>query len=1033
MTTREHFERVGSLFIAASNRSEETRHAWLQSQCAGDLDLLHEVEDLLERAEAPETASFTVGSPAAKAAFSELVRAAESSMVPPAHPRMIGGYEILHALGSGGMGTVYAAEQAHPRRRVALKLLREGSLSERARRRFEYEAELLGRLRHPGIAHIYEAGVADSGSGAQPFLAMELVEGEPLAKWVALSNPSLQTKLELFVEICLAVQHAHERGVIHRDLKPDNILVEHDGKPKVLDFGIARAIGADVGVATRLTEAGALIGTLSYMSPERLADDPDAIDTRSDVYSLGVILHELVTGRRPHAIEGLPIGRAIEKIRFQDPAPLSATTSVVRDLEIIVGKAIDKDPARRYASAAALADDVHRFLRDEPITARPASTLYQVRKLVRRHRAFAIGLAAVFLMLLFGLAGTMWQARNAETRRREAEHAKTIAEIERAKAEKNAAETKLVAEFQSGILADLSVDEFGHSLVVEQRKDLADGLARIGRTPEEIEKTLASFDEVLKSGNPTNVAQRLLEARVFAPAVDKVEKEYADNRMLAAMIQTPLSETLRSLGLYELGVRAARHAVDARRATLGDDAPETLSSIKNLMRLYVDQGKLEEAEPLAREALAGRRARLGEQHPDTLDSLDDLATVLKAQGKLAEAEPLFRQALAGFRATLGPAHRTTLGVLNNLAQLLQERGELSEAEPLAREALAGFRSTLGDDDADTLQLIDNLASALQAQGKYAEAEPLHREALARARAKLGDEHPLTLVFINNLAGQYYVERKFAEAEPLDREALAGRRAKLGDKHPETIQSINNLALVLQARGNLAEAEPLLREALVFRRETLGARHPEALTALNNLAELLEARARLSEADPLFREALDGCRATLGNAHPLTLACMNNLGILLYRKGEMSEAESLYREALAGRRAKLGDAHPDTLISMQCLAQLMQAVGRLEEAEQLYREAFERLRDKAGKGSAEALSVADDLAAVLHKRGEYRAAANLLEPSIDLARKLPPNDSTRIVRGLQTRLRDVYRAWHKSDPSAGHDRQADELDKQLAAH
>jgi tetratricopeptide (TPR) repeat protein/predicted Ser/Thr protein kinase len=1033
MTAREHFERVRALFVAASEQSLESRHAWLTAHSAGDVDLVREVEDLLARIPAGESAPTASTSASARRAFSELARAVDQGAPSRAHPRHIGDYEILHAIGSGGMGTVYAAEQKNPRRTVALKVLREGSLSERARRRFEYEAELLGRLRHPGIAHIYEAGVADSGLGPQPFLAMELVEGRPLAQWVAETAPSTRCKLELFVELCLAVQHAHERGVIHRDLKPDNILVERDGKPKVLDFGIARAIGADVGVATRLTEAGAIIGTLSYMSPERLADDPDAIDTRTDVYSLGVILHELVSGTRPYRIDGLPIGKAIETIRFDEPALLSATASVARDLSIIAGKAIDKDPARRYASAAALADDVQHYLRDEAITARPASTLYQVQKLVRRHRALATGFAAVSVVLLLGLAGTMWQAHNADVRRLEAEREKTIAEVERAKAIENAAETKLVADFQSALLASLSVDEFGHSLVVEMRKDLEGGMARTGRTSDEIEHTLASFDEAMRHSNPTNVAQRVLEQRMFGPAVDNVEKEYGDKRLLAAMIETPLSETLKNLGLYELGARAARHAVDARRATLGDDDAETLASIASLARLFVDQGKLEEAEPLAREALAGRRSRLGETHHDTLNSIDELATLLKAQGKFAEAEILFRRALDGSRATLGSAHRTTLTALNNLAQVLLEQGELAAAEPLFREALSGFRSTLGDDDLDTVQTIANLACVLQAQGKFSEAEPLHREALGRDRAKLGDDHPLTLTAINNLAGEYYTEGKFAEAEPLDREALAGRRAKLGDKHPDTLQSISNLALLLRAQGKLAEAEPLFREVLACRRATLGARHPDTLTADNNLADLLEARGNLSEAEPLLREALDGCRAALGDGQPLTLSFMNNLGILLYRKGEMSEAESLYREALAGRRAKLGDAHLDTLTSMQCLARLLGDVGRLEEAERLYRGALDSMRETSGNDSAESLTAADDLASVLQDRGAYREAATLLEQSIELARTLSPSDAQQLVRGMQTRLRDVFRAWHAIDPSSGHDRQAAELDKLLATH
>jgi serine/threonine protein kinase/Tfp pilus assembly protein PilF len=993
MTTREHFDRVRALFIEALERSAGSRRAWLEEQCAGDLSLLREIEDLLDRSDVVEPPGDGVRAPAAdtrgaRSPFSHLARGVARGAAFPGHPQRIGEYEILHVIGSGGMGTVYAAEQKQPRRRVALKLVRGDRLSERARRRFEYEAELLGRLRHPGIAHIYEAGVADSGSGPEPFLAMELVDGAPLAQWVAESSPSLRKKLDLFVELCLAVQHAHERGVLHRDLKPDNVLVEHDGKPKVLDFGIARAVGADVGAATRLTEAGSIIGTLSYMSPERLAGDPDAIDTRSDVYSLGVILHELVSGRRPHDIEGLPIGKAIETIQFQDPPPFPATANVSRDLQIIVAKAIDKQPARRYASAAALADDVQRFLRDEAIAARPASTLYQVSKLVRRHRAFAIGAVAVVVMLVLGLSGTMWQARRAEARRQEAEHEKSVAQAEKAKAEENAAETKLVADFQSGILSDLNVDEFGHSLVVELRKDLENNLGRIGRTPHEIEETLASFDAAIRSANPTNVARRVLETRVFAPAVEEIEKEYGEKRLLAATLETPLADTLTKLGLYELGIHAARHAVDTRRKDLGDDAPETRDSINRLATLLLLEGEVAEADPLIRETLAHDRAELGDEHPATLHAIHALAYLLHARGELAEAEPLYREALAGQRVKLGAKDPDTLGSINDLARLLQGQGNFAEAEPLFREALASRRTQLGNEHPDTIISKNNLANLLQDEGKLGEAEPLYREALDGQRAKFGDEHPITLIVIDNLASLLRDQGQLAEAEHLYRESLAGFRAQLGDAHPDTLVSSSNLAGLLHKRGQLAEAETLFRAALAGQRTELGDEHPDTLVTINGLAVLLLSEGKLDEAEPLFREALAVSRAKLGEEHPKTLVLIDNLARLLQDRGQLADAEALFRQALDGRRAKLGDGNEATL------------------------------RTQVG------------LATTLRARGEFAEASTLLEQAIQLGGDLP---NKILVRDMQHELRDVYRAWHAVDPSAGHDRKAAEIDSQLGMH
>jgi non-specific serine/threonine protein kinase/serine/threonine-protein kinase len=1074
MTTPEHFERVRSLFVAAHKQSAPSRRAWLDEHCAGDLALLHDVEVLLDRADAADRTRSSARSPAASPrgamnALTDLARGAHLA----AHPLRIGEYEILHVIGRGGMGTVYAAEQKQPRRRVALKVLQGGILSERARRRFEYEAELLGRLRHPGIAHIYEAGVADSGLGPQPFLAMELVDGVPLGRWVDESQPSTQLKLELFVELSLAVQHAHERGVIHRDLKPDNIVVERDGRPKVLDFGIARAIEADVAVATRLTEAGAIIGTLSYMSPERLAADPDAIDTRSDVYSLGVILYELIAGRRPHDIHGLAIGKAIETIRFDEPAPISSVANVDRDLEIIVAKAIDKEPARRYPSSAALADDLQRYLRDEPITARPASTLYQVRKLVRRHRAWAIGFAAVIVMLVLGLSGTMWQARRAEARSADAEREKSFAEAEKARAEENSTETKLVADFQSRILSNLNVDEFGHSLVVELRKDVENNLGEIGRTPHEIEQTLASFEAAIRSANPTNVARRVLETRMFTPAVEEIEKEYGEKRLLAATLETPLADTLTKLGLYELGLRAARNAVDTRRKELGDDAPETRDSINRLATLLLVEGELAAADPLIRETLAHDRAELGDEHPETLLAVHALAYLLQARGDLAEAEPLYREALAGQRLKLGAKDPDTLRSINDLARLLQGQGNFAEAEALFREALASRRTLLGNEDSDTIISKNNLANLLQDEGKLDEAEPLYREALGGQRAKFGDEHPITLIVIDNLAsllrdqghlaeaehlyreslagfraklgdanpdtlvsssnlaGLLQKRGQLAEAETLFRAALAGQRAALGDEHPETLITMNGLAVLLQNEGKLDEAEPLFREALAASRAKLGAEHPSTLILIDNLARLLQDRGQLADAEALFRQALASQRTTPGDEHPSTLTTINNLARLLQAKGELSESEALGREAVAGFRAKLGNTHPDTLDAIQNLASLLRVRGRLAEAEPLFREVLAGRRAKIGDGHEATLRTELGLAKTLRARGELAEASTLLEQAIELGRDLPPNKN--LVREMQQELRDAYRAWHVIEPTAGHDRQADEIDALLGAH
>jgi tetratricopeptide (TPR) repeat protein/predicted Ser/Thr protein kinase len=326
-------------------------------------------------------------------------------------PSAFGPYRILRVLGEGGMGVVYLAEQDKPRRRVALKVLKPGAATAEHLRRFEHEADVLGRLQHPNIAQIFEAGMADAGHGPQPFFAMELIAGQPLTVYARERNLGNRQRLAIMIDVCRAVQYAHTKGVIHRDLKPSNILVDEAGRPKVLDFGVARLTDGDVHATVLGTGVGQLVGTIPYMSPEQAAADPDALDTRSDVYTLGVICYQLLAGRLPHEVKGKAPLEAVRTIREDDPTPLSAANRAFRgDLETIVATALEKDPDRRYPSAAALADDIERYLTDQPIVARPAGTIYRLRKFTKRNKAVVGGVIAVFVVLLLGIAATSWWA-----------------------------------------------------------------------------------------------------------------------------------------------------------------------------------------------------------------------------------------------------------------------------------------------------------------------------------------------------------------------------------------------------------------------------------------------------------------------------------------------------------------------------------------------------------------------------------------------------------------------------------------------
>ena len=392
-------QRVREIAQRIAAAPQDQRRALLEQECEGDRVLRSRVEMMLLR----QDQQVTMDGP---------VKSDDAPELPA--PQRIGSYAVRRLLGEGGMGVVYLAEQDRPRRTVALKVIRPGLLTPRMLRRFELESETLAKLQHPGIASIFEAATHESAFGPQPYFAMELVEGRSLTLYAFERKLGLKDRLELFRKVCDAVQHAHQKGVVHRDLKPGNILVTAAGEPKVLDFGIARATdnSAPAG-ATLRTEAGTLVGTLPYMSPEQV-HDPSSVDVRSDVYTLGVILFELITGKLPHSLDTQTLPEAVRIIsEAEAPSVKAIDRSIPSDVATIVSKAMEKDRTRRYQSASDLSADIGRFLHNEPILARPPSRAYRVRKFVRRNRALVAGVSLAFIALVAGVIGTAWQAAEA--------------------------------------------------------------------------------------------------------------------------------------------------------------------------------------------------------------------------------------------------------------------------------------------------------------------------------------------------------------------------------------------------------------------------------------------------------------------------------------------------------------------------------------------------------------------------------------------------------------------------------------------
>ena len=808
------------------------------------------------------------------------------------------------------------------------------------------------------------------------------------------------------------------------------------------------------------TAEGDVLGTAAYMPPEQARGDVENLTPRSDVYSVGAMLYHLLARRAPYLEPGAFHGHHAVLLRVLEgpPKPLASIDSrVAPELAAICEKAMAREPSDRYPDTLALAEDLRAYLEHRVVAAYETGAIAELKKWVARNKTLAAAVAAGIAILVTGTvlvaaknaklatanatiesqirslrektAEAEENAQRAESQAKAAEVARANALLEKEKAERSAEETRLVAEFQSKILSDLSVDEFGHEILVAQRKDLAESLARIGHPPGEIETTLASFDAAVRPSNATTVARRVLETGVFAPAVERIEKEYGSAPRLAAMLQTPLAATLRNLGLYDLALRSARSAADARRSALGEEDPDTLRSLDELGLVLRAQGKNAEAEPILRATLEGRRRVLGADHPDTLSSLANFGSLLHAEGKLAEAEPILREACAGLREKLGMDHRETLGAIDDLALLCSAQGKLDEAEPLYREVLAIQRKKLGDDHVETLTSMNDLALLCWARGKLAEAETLFRESLAARRRKVGDDHPDTLLSINNLAGLVYDLGKGTEAETLGREAVAGSRAKLGDDHPRTLAAIQSLAAILRDQNRLTEAEPYCREVLDRCLRTLGEDHPNTLTSTDSLASLLQSQGKLDEAEPMFRKVLADRRRILGEDHPDTFRSMNNMAVLYELQRRYPEAEPLYREALEGKRKKLGEAHPDTLNSMNNLARLLRAEGRLEEAEPLYRASFEGRRAKFGPDHMDTVKAEIGLGLLLTSKAAFAEAESVLRDALDHAQRTTSNAKVH-TRNCRTALRDMYRAWHKADPTSGHDVQAEEIEAQL---
>jgi eukaryotic-like serine/threonine-protein kinase len=797
--------------------------------------------------------------------------------------RLIDHYRLVMKLGEGGMGQVWLAEQTAPvRRQVALKLIRAGMCDDTMLHRFQSERQSLAIMDHPSIAKVFDAGATPDG---QPYFVMEYVQGLPVTDYCDQKKLGIRERLELFMQVCEGVQHAHQKAIVHRDLKPANVLVvEIDGKPmpRIIDFGLAKAlIPRGFGEAT-VTLDGSPLGTPAYMSPEQANPEVRDVDTRTDVYSLGVILYELLTGTLPFdpaEWQNKPLNFVLRQLREKD-APRPSTqfkkkasthreaataaadvrdtdarrlaTLLRGDLDWITMKALEKDRARRYGTPSELSADISRYLNDEPVLAGPATAGYRIRKYAVRHR-IALGVGAAILLVLSGFVVT----QAIELRRITQERDRATRERDRA---------ARVTDFMTGIF---------------------------------------------KVSDPSEARGNTITAReILDKASTDIDTGLTKDPELRAQMMSAMGDVYYNLGLYPRAQLLQQHAMEFWQHSLQAEGPDALRSMHSLARTLNQEGHYPEAETLQRQALDTQRRVLGPEHPDTLVSENTLAGILWREGHYTETEKLSRETLDIRRRVLGPEDPATLISMITLANVLGSEGRYGEEEALRRQTVDLQRRILGPDHPDTLESVSSLANVLSQETHYPEAEKLQRENLEVRRRVLGPDHPNTLISESNLAQVLSMEGRYAEAEKLHRESLDIERRIQGPDHPLTLEFANELARVLGLEGHYADAAKLLRETLDTQRRVLGPEQPATLESMNDLADTLTKLQDYAGAEKLLKQALEIQRRVLGPENPDVAISTYNLGAIAAHQGRREEALSLLREAVDHGLPLDGDLHMD---------------------------------------------------------------------------------------------------------------------------
>ncbi len=844
-------------FLEAECDDPELRSEILRAAAEGEADL----DGFLE-----EPASFDIDS-------ESLAEATEPS--PRPRPDAVGPYQVLETLGEGGMGVVYLVEQKQPvERRLALKLIRSSLPSAEIAARFAAERQAMARLSHPNIALMYEAGTTEDGF---PYFAMEYVDGTAVIEYCDQRRLSIDERLRLFVTVCQGVQHAHQRGIIHRDLKPSNVLItEVEGAPvpKIIDFGIAKALDQPLTDATLLTGAN-VVGTPVYMSPESFQSgdaEPVVLDTRTDVYSLGILLYELLTGQRPFETKGEGLAQILQRILHEDaPVPstrvadleeLTGAMAATRrqldraslrqrltgDLDWIVSRAIAKDRDERYGSATELAADVERHLRDEPVLARAPSAGYRLKKFVRRHRAWVAAAIVAIAAIVAGVVGitvSLIRAQRAE--------AVAIEQSERAR----------LAEAQA----------LRQAAAARQVSDFLVELFEVSQPGE------AQGNEV--------TARQLLDR-----GAERIGRELGDQPLVQARMMATLGTVYGQLGLYDQSEKLLEEALELRRSELGDHHLEVAESLIRLGDLYRVEGRLEEAVGVIEEGLAIQEDLLGSEAPELVETLESLIAAHNNRGSFDQAESLSRRALRLAETLYGPESSQAGNAMWGLGRAFRFRSRYEEAEPLFLRALEIQRETLGSDHPRVARTLTSLAGVATLTGRFEESATLNLQALAIYEKVSGPEHPQVALVLNNLGYQLFRAGRYSEARRHLERGVAIDKKTLSYDHSYAASRLTNLGLTYWKLGRLAEAVPLFQEATAIRDRVLEPTHPHRATSIWGLANVYRDQGRFEEAEGLYLQALEIRENALQPGDAELLDAQREYAALLRQTGREDEATVL---------------------------------------------------------------------------------------------------------------------------------------------